>query len=388
MKVIYIDPMSYNNLAIYDSCLLSNVNANIYFVGNELYDSKQIKSIEFYPFFNYSKKKGLNKVISYISSLIKIIGLVKSKNPNIIHIQWIRFWYADYILLRYLIKKKIKVVYTAHNILPHRRQRFDFIKYKKYYKLVDSIIVHTENSKEILISNFKIEEYKINVIPHGILDLSTSINRDKVEILKNEIRHRYNLNKKIVFSSLGAQDLYKGTDFIFNVWNEAFSSNNNVFLFACGKLSDEIAEVAESTKISNFNNTYTKFNRIENELFLAILQLSDVVLLPYRKISQSGVLLSAINEQIPFIVSNAGGLSDALSIGNVGWNIGYANRESLLTTLKYIINNSEEIKNKKENITAWSKIHKYYSWEVIGQKTTDLYNRILYNCDKLVKKDI
>ena len=170
--------------------------------------------------------------------------------------------------------------------------------------------------------------------------------------------------------------------------NEAFSSNNNVFLFACGKLSDEIAEVAESTKISNFNNTYTKFNRIENELFLAILQLSDVVLLPYRKISQSGVLLSAINEQIPFIVSNAGGLSDALSIGNVGWNIGYANRESLLTTLKYIINNSEEIKNKKENITAWSKIHKYYSWEVIGQKTTDLYNRILYNCDKLVKKDI
>ena len=79
MKVIYIDPMSYNNLAIYDSCLLSNVNANIYFVGNELYDSKQIKSIEFYPFFNYSKKKGLNKVISYISSLIKIIGLVKSK---------------------------------------------------------------------------------------------------------------------------------------------------------------------------------------------------------------------------------------------------------------------------------------------------------------------
>lgn len=369
--------MSYNNLAIYDSSLLSNVDAKIYYVGNELYDSINLEDVEFYPFFNYSNKSTINKATSYIISLLKILKLIKRLDPDVIHIQWIRLWFADYLFLKLLLKKGRKIVYTSHNVLPHKRKRNDFKKYKKYYELLDSIIVHSSNSKEELISDFIIDKNKISVVPHGLLDLSISIDNNKVEKLKNELINRYDLNNKIVFSTLGTQDKYKGSDLIFEVWKDSLSENSNVFLFAGGKISNDLLYVAKSLDIEDLENTYINFNRIEDELFLAILQVTDIILLPYRRISQSGVLLSAINEQVPFLVSNAGGISDALSIGNVGWNIGYASQQSLRENLINIINNPKDINAKKNNVVEWSKLHKYYSWKEIGNKTMDVYKSIL-----------
>ena len=46
---------------------------------------------------------------------------------------------------------------------------------------------------------------------------------------------------------------------------------------------------------------------------------SDVLLLPYKEISQSGVLLSGLKYKKTFIVSNVGGLTQPFNLGKVGW---------------------------------------------------------------------
>ena len=375
MKIMYIDPMSYNNLALYDYSLLSNIDCEIYFVGNKLYDIEMINNVPFFPLFCYSQKKSIFKAISYIASLFKIVRLTHKVNPDIIHIQWIRLWFVDYLFLKYLRCKKYKVVYTAHNALPHVQKKNDFKHYKKYYKLVDSIITHSQNTKKELVSCFDVDEAKINVIPHGILDLSTSANEQNVNSIKTEFVEKYNLKNKIVFSSLGLQDFYKGSDLIYDVWLNNFANNKDVFLIIAGSLSDRLREY-NTKEFEKLDNTYVNFARIDNDLFLALLQSTDVLLLPYRKISQSGILLSAINEKIPFLVSEVGGLSESLSIGNVGWNIKKATYENLLKQLENILKNKNDLRLKKNN-TEWNKLNDYYSWRAIGIKTKQLYAKLL-----------
>lgn len=42
IKILYVDPMSYNNLAIYDKNLLSNIKQEVLFIGNVKYKGDKL----------------------------------------------------------------------------------------------------------------------------------------------------------------------------------------------------------------------------------------------------------------------------------------------------------------------------------------------------------
>lgn len=69
-----MNPQSYNNLAIYDKNLISNMSDFLIdFYGNKLFKCSLPEKINFYPIFNYSRNKNsLSKAFSYIKSIIKI----------------------------------------------------------------------------------------------------------------------------------------------------------------------------------------------------------------------------------------------------------------------------------------------------------------------------
>lgn len=380
-NAFYINPMSYSNLAVYDYNLLSNIVLNdghIYYIGNELYDAKQFndEKITFLPYFSYSNKKSVAKVLSYMFSLLKIARLLSKVKPDVVHIQWIRLWQVDYLFLKYILGKGINVVYTAHNFLPHVQKKKDRLHYKKYYELVGHIIVHSNNTKKQLMDEFHILESKVSVIPHGMLDLSQSLNKEKVKRLKSDLIRKYELKDKVVFAALGMQDYYKGSDLILNTWSNAMGNEKDAFLFVCGKCSDRVKDVVEATGVEAMSNVYLELDKIGSEFFLALLQVSDVLLLPYRAISQSGVLLSAINERLPFIVSNAGGLSDPLKIADVGWMINEVTELSLEKAMKFVLKNRDELEKKKYT-PDWFVLQDFYSWGKIGIETGRLYDRML-----------
>ncbi|HHT03265.1 MAG TPA: glycosyltransferase family 4 protein, partial [Bacteroidales bacterium] len=103
-------------------------------------------------------------------------------------------------------------------------------------------------------------------------------------------------------------------------------------------------------------------------------KISDVVLLPYRKISQSGLLLTALNYEKPIIASSIGGLKDPFKHGDVGWLIEPNNVEELRDSILFILDNPNELDKIKQNIEMWLSIKEYYDWKQIQQKTFNLYD--------------
>lgn len=376
-SVFLIDPQSYNNLAIYDENLISNLNINKkVLLGNIKFENN--KNIHFIDLYKYSNKKFFLKILSYFFSQIKLLKNIIKNKPDVIHFQWFKLPYLDFWLLKFIKRFNLcnKVIYTAHNILPHDTGKKYKMIFNKIYDIVDGIIVHTDSSKKRLADEFSIKRDKVRVIPHGVLELNYDPKKTK-KLTVNLIK-KFNLKNKIVFSFLGYIRKNKGIELILNCWeNESFlNENKEVVLLIAGNCSDnDIKKRLE--ELNRFDNVIIDIRFLPINDFAAYLKLSDVVLLPYKIISQSGILLSSIFEEKPVLVTNIGGLTDPYKIGKVGWIID-PDENSLKRKLKHIINNSDEIMEIKNNKKLWKKVKAYFSWENIGIETKNFYEYI-YN---------
>ena len=150
MKIFFIDPMSYNNLEEYDYSLISNIDTSfkVYFFGSNKFKTTT-SLFKRYLIFNYSNySNNLLKSILYIYSILKLLLLYIYYRPNIVHIQWFKIPKLDYVILRIykLINPAVKIVFTAHNILPHNSGNKFLNIYLKIYQFVDSIIVQDRKS--------------------------------------------------------------------------------------------------------------------------------------------------------------------------------------------------------------------------------------------------
>lgn len=370
-NIFFIDPQSMGNLAEYDYSVTHEINCNIIYLCSKYYDYNINKKIKYIPIFSYNHKKNfVLKSGSYACSLIKLVFYIIKYKPNLIHIQWFKIPSLDYLYWKVLKNiLHIPIVHTAHNVLPHNTgNKYKEIYGKIYSQLLDKIIVHNEKTKIELINLFNLSKDKIIVIRHGLLNMKYNVEEYNKFLLDNPYNDA--IKDKIVFTSLGEQSWYKGSDIIIDVWNSTpeLNQSDKCCLVIAGKFDGIDFKKIESTK-----NVIIKNNRISNEEYMFWLKHTAAYLLPYRVISQSGALLTTLAAHIPIVVSNVGGLNEPLNVAEVGWNIGNANPENLRKTLLSILYAPHIIELIKNNIKSWNSIEDFYDWEQISKQTESLY---------------
>lgn len=370
-KIFYIDPQSMNNLSEYDYSVTKEIDCEIIYLCSKYYDYKINPKLKYIYVFKYNYIKNVfQKSLSYVISLIYIAILIIKYKPVLVHIQWFKIPKLDYLFWK-VVKKifRIKIIHTAHNVLPHNTGNTYHDIYRKIYKnLSDKIIVHSTNTQEELCGLFHIEKEKVTIIRHGLLKMKYNEYEYKNQFRNSPLYEI--IQDKIVFTSLGEQSYYKGSDLIIKTWLKTpqLNQSDKCVLVMAGKF-DKI----DYKKIENHKNVFIKNQRISNEEYMFWLKHTDAYLLPYRTISQSGALLTALSEHLPVITTNVGGISEPISIANIGWNIGDAKIENLQKTLLNILHSPEEILNIKKDDEGWKKIEKFYDWRKISKETELLY---------------
>ncbi len=373
-SIFYIDPMSYNNLALYDVALLNNEKSNfkIYYICNEKFSENIFGEVIVKKIFNYSDKNSLLKFLSYFISLIRIGLLIYRYSPKIIHIQWFKIPIIEYLFYSVLklFRKELILIHTAHNILPHTHGKLDYLIYKLIYRFIDALIVHTEVSQIELIEIIGIKyQTKISIIPHGLLDYKFTDSQILEKITEIKIKS----TNKTILAVLGNQSYYKGIDLLSEIWltTEELKDNRNLLLLIAGS-----GHIPNFDELQLIENVFIDNNFIDDITFISYMKMADIILLPYRKISQSGVLLTALTLRKPFLVSQLGGLMEPLKFGKIGWSVIPGDLESLRAKILYLSNNLDEVKAAKTNFAVWEQIEIYYDWERIRQKTFCLYEKL------------
>ncbi|MGI6243579.1 MAG: glycosyltransferase family 4 protein [Prevotella sp.] len=372
-KIFYIDPQSMYNLSSYDFWLLSEIDDEVYYFCSKHYDYTRSPKLIFLPYFSYNHIRFIPaKIISYLWSYLRILMMIATQRPDIVHVQWFKMPHFDYVIYKLInMFSSAKIIFTAHNILPHNSGiRYKGI-YQKLYDMVDTVVVHTEDTKAKLEQEFHLPSEKVTVIRHGVLKMTVDKSR-----LQAEMPHfdsMYNLEGKFVFTSLGEQSMYKGIDVLINVWANTpeLNQNPNYRLLIVGKNKG-----LDFSPLYGLNNVVFDNRKISNEEFYYLMCHTDIYLLPYRVISQSGAMLTALAERVPILVTEVGGLTDPLKIAPVGWSIPHCDYASLQYAMLQLVNHQHLVYEAKVNQENWDKVLKHYDWQGISRELQSLYTTI------------
>lgn len=373
--VFYVNPQSYNNLAKYDVNLLKALKGldgvHIEYYGSIKFNERGDEVMEPIPIFRYQNYSvNLIKATSYCFSLLMLLLQCFRKRPNVIHIQWIKFPFFDFLTYS-LIRKflKAKLVYTSHNVVPHGTDNAKHFWLSKFLYRCDHIIVHHEATKTEVMKRFYLGRHKFSVIHHGPIPLHTG----KVSKAVDSVR-KFCSSKDLVFGFIGLGSFYKGLDILVNAWKRVpiYLREHSVLLL-CGKIDTALEQLLGGEGWHDATEGLFVLNSYLTEPDLdAYVSLMDVVVLPHRKISQSGVLLSVLDREACFVVADHPAFVDVVHKYKLGWV--YDGSEAALTkVLISLLMNREDVVQKKYNAEGRKCANAAVSWGSAALSTTRVY---------------
>lgn len=371
MKILIIDPSGTTNYCNGLSSALAK-NNDVTVVARDNFNNKDYK-VKTFKWFNLSNKKKLLKGASYVAAWKKIIRFLKKNEFDVIHIQWLLMYKVDLYFLNKLKMYSNNIVYTAHNVLPHVDGEKSKEQLKKIYKLVDKIIVHGWTVRKELLHEFpEIDKSKIYIQRHGadIRELPKNIDEQKVDskastFLKN--------NTGRVFLYLGVIFYNKGVDRILKFWNKYSSEFPNDKIIIAGKPS-------QPEYLDQLENDLNKMNAEDSLLFLPglvneethdyLYTKSDLILLPYRHASMSGVVFDAALFAKTILTTKTGCIDEYLINGEDSF-VCDNSFEDFSNCLLRVMHDVSDDKLKSMGEKLHFNIYHKYNWNLIAKKLCD-----------------
>jgi len=374
--IFFVNPQSYFSLAEYDFNLLKNLNLNKekvrYFCSINLPDRITFSNeIIVCKIFNYSKaKNSLFKLLSYLYSLFLITLDINKDRPEIIHLQWLKFPPIDYFFLIFCkIFFNVRIVLTAHNFPSKKLHKFFFFFEKKSFLYADKLIVHNHEAFNKIRNDKKFMSKEIFIQPHGLFkfdETNEPISEDISEFFKVK-------RNSLVMTFIGSGGYFKGLDILIDAWKKINNDKKNINLVIAGRLNldKSLIQVLE-------NETTLIIDKELNDNEVCYLyNMTDIVILPYREVSQSGVLMASFGHQKLVICSNHREFIDAVSLSNSGW-IFDGSIEGLLEVIIRIAKEDNLVPKMRKKYD-FEILKEKYSWKKAGKVVSNIYKSLKDN---------
>lgn len=304
---------------------------------------------------------------TYFNIINKIKNYIKKEGFDILHFHSTFSPRRDWLFLPNLFKN---FIYTAHNIIPHEVAFGEVLSLRIFYNRLSKIIVHGKRNKEELINRFGVSDNKIYIIPHGAF---TFYKRFVQDITKEEARLKLGLplDKKILLF-FGVIRKIKGLEYLFFAYRELLKDFRDVFLAVCGMpLGVSIERYKRLIdKLNIKDKLYFNPNFIPIEDVGLYFKSADLVVLPYIRITDSGVAKTAISFGLPIVASDVGALNETVIDNKNGFLV----KPKDIEGLKFAIYRILKDKDLAVSMSDFSlKLTKEFNWDNIAKKTIEVY---------------
>lgn len=314
-------------------------------------------------------------LFNYVYTMIN----VACTKPDVLHLQWlpfIEFNGCEVPILKSIkrLSPKTKLVLTIHNIYPHNmsmkaKKKYN-IRFREACALFDAFIVHTNISKEEVICEFGLIPDKVNVCCHGVFEPKS--------IKINTTRRK---EGKLHILQFGGQSYYKGTDLLVDAvcgLDERHKAKIETHIVG-GITSHFLEELKTKDKDSLIK--WKPYFLDDDELYQEIND-SDIIVLPYRAISQSGVLLLSIYFGKLIICSDLPSFKETMR-GQEGDKLDdslFFKSEDADSLKKILTRYIDKNINEKDVQDRVQHLKKLYSWTNAAKSTLDVYNKLTNIC--------
>lgn len=389
MRVVMIEPIGYSGIRYYTEQLsrqLVDLGVDLALITSRHYERLPTPP----PYRVYPVMGGMDRTqdrlrrgVDYALRQLKVADVVHIERPNLIHMQDMLVGPVDLLWLRWLRYRAFPIIYTVHDadrsIIRYTRRLHIVLNRavaKQIYHLVDRLIVHTQSDRNKLVNLFGVPPERITQIAHG----NHSLQLEGLEIPSQSVsRIRLGLPLDApVGLFFGERRYSKGLDLLIKALPEVITVLPHFRLIIAGE-----AQIANKVDYEAMSRRYgVRDHILFVDRFIPIEEVPwyfaacDVVLLPYRSISQSGVLHLAFSLSRPVIASKIGGLAEVVEEGETGLFVEQVeDHKELASKIIYAAQRRDWL--AELGWRAFQRAQSRFAWNVIARKTLELYKTVL-----------
>jgi D-inositol-3-phosphate glycosyltransferase len=374
LNVAIIDPVgSKAGMDLYSYSLLDSLHKKRFSVVLFSNINTESNNISTYNYFKIVNKSLFLKAYALIRGYILSYVTAKRKRIDIIILHVFEYSIMD--LFAFLISQMLgfKTLAIVHDVEPFKNIKYisNAIKYIMLNYLSNYIVVHNSYSYECIVKSIRESKKRIvRIIKQG------AYTNTEIDIYTKNISipPEIDCDKKLIlfFGQIGIR---KGLDIL--LLSMKFIKKEYKLIIA-GRLRDKSDVYYRDIILKNnimdriiFLNRYMSTEE-KNYLF----NVSEIIVLPYKKIYQSAVLLTAMSYKKVVVTSNLPPNLEIIKDGINGFIFESENYIDLANKINCIISLDVKVKKQIEN-NAYSFVQNEYSWDKIADSYSDLINNTI-----------
>jgi len=287
---------------------------------------------------------------------------IRRMKPDVVHIQMSQALGFVALLVAILRLLALKVVVTAHNVLPHERSRLALLALRFIYGRSAAIIVHSRHCRSQLLGEFgtRIAD-KASIIDHG----------DYMMLAGATVGHAAPATPFTVLF-FGFIRQYKGLDVLLRAMGIVRASGRDCRLLVVGRPVEPFAPYQALMRELDLEAvTECVLDYVPLEAISGYFNRSSCVVLPYLDASQSGVLQLAYAFDKPVVASRVGGLPEAVVEGGSGLLVPPGDPAGLAAALIRLLDDPALCRTLSQGAAELAKTR--FAWSSIARLTLGAY---------------
>ncbi|MCL4472634.1 MAG: glycosyltransferase family 4 protein [Actinobacteria bacterium] len=333
-----------------DVCLITNYNYELDFMAAGFPVIKLFHRSRYYPV-----------------DIIRFWRLYRRRLPDVVHYQsFLKFPVLELVLLKLQKRKGTRIIYTAHDWLPHHVRFYHKALFQIFYRAFDRVIVHSSQGERFLAEQLFVPREKMAVIPHGNYGFFAT----DPGLTKEAAREQLELDpERFWFLFFGRIDAHKGLDVALRALARTEGPGLIIAGDAGGGSLEEYRELIAELDIGERVKFFP--GHIPVESVQVYFRAGDAVVLPYRESSTSGIVHLAMGLGLPVVASAVGGLTDVVEDGVTGLLVPPEDDEALAAAMSRLAGDEAV---RRQLAEGWTAVEERYSWKTIAARTMAVYS--------------
>lgn len=273
---------------------------------------------------------------------------------DIVHVQWLAAPALDAAVL----PRGRALVYTAHNALREGAGRGE----RRMYRRADAIVVHSEAARDRLAAEEGLERVRVHVIAHGAFDYLTRLPAEQA--LPDELA----AVRGPVALCFGLLRPYKGIDVLLEAWRGMGPKSGELWIVGAPRMNIEALRASSPSRV----RWVPRF--LPDSALPAYFRRADLVVLPHRRVDQSGAAFAALAFGRPLLLTDVGGFRDLARAG-AATLVPVEDPDALRAELARLL----EDPAARERLARGARAAAAgpYAWTRIGEQTLGLYRSLM-----------
>lgn len=253
------------------------------------------------------RRAPLKKAWGLLSYIVRLYGFLATNPRRTLHLTGMFLTASVPLGLVELTSYRVlsrRLLLTVHNLLPHDQHTWlNKNLLRLIYRIPDCLVVHTEKMRDTLVAEWGIVPQRVVVMEHGVDDLP-----EMVAPWQPDPEGRLRL---LMF---GAVARYKGIDLALAALDGLDMPKVSLSIVGMCRDAQLAGEIeAALKKVPGRQRARWRREYVPEGEVQSIFESADAVLLPYRHIDQSGVLLTAYRFGLPVVAFDVGAFAHYIS---------------------------------------------------------------------------